>query len=114
MSTEVCGHMGPVGVSIGAGAPPAVPTATTAIAVDTGIVTHIKLIGGQIANERYEVDIHHQRVPSRIGEVVSNDAVLSAFGGCRYLAVKGVRICTERLHGISGIACLQVGGHTTP
>src|SRR6266516_3489896 len=31
------------------------------------------------------------------------------FGGCRYLAVKGVRILAERLYGIGGIACLQVG-----
>src|SRR2546423_1750853 len=42
-------------------------TATTTIAVDTGIVAHIKSIGGQIANERYEVDIHDQRVLTRIG-----------------------------------------------
>src|SRR5258708_34420773 len=95
-----------------AGVPPAVPTATAAIAVDTGIVTHIKLIGGQIANERYEVDIHDQRVPSRIGEVVSNDAILSTLRGCRYLAVKGVRIRTERLHVIGGTPCLQVGERT--
>ena len=87
-------------------------TATTAIAVDTGIVAHIKLIGGGIANERYEVDIHDQRVLTRIGQVVSYDAILSAFGGCRYLAVQGVRILAERLHGIGSIARLQIGEGT--
>ena len=97
------------GVVVSAGVSTAVPTATTAIAIDAGIVAHIKSIGGQIAYERYEVDIHDQRVPIRIGQVVSYDAILSAFGGCRYLAVKGVRILAERLHGIGGIACLQVG-----
>ena len=86
--------------------------ATTATAIDTGIVAHIKLIGGQIANERYEVDIHDQRVLIRIGQVVSYDAILSAFGGCRYLAVKGVRILAERLHGIGSIARLQIGEGT--
>ena len=58
------------------------------------------------------MDIHDQRVLIRIGQVVSNDAILSAFGGCRYLAVKGVRIRAERLHGIGSIACLQVGERT--
>src|SRR2546423_457380 len=95
-----------------AGVATPVPTAATTIAVDTGIVAHIKLIGGQIAYERYEVDIHDHRFPIRIGQVVSYDAILSAFGGCRYLAVKGVRILAERLHGIGSIARLQIGEGT--
>src|SRR5437660_4916038 len=53
-----------------------VPTATASVAIDAGIVAHVELIVGQIANKRYKLHLHYQGIPISIGQIISDDAIL--------------------------------------
>ncbi len=80
---------------------------TTAIAVDAGVVAHIELVGGQVANKWLKVYMHCHRIVVRVGQVVGSNAILTAPGGGRHTAVKCMRV--ESLHRVGGVARLQVG-----
>ena len=72
----------------GTGVATAIAGTTTAIAVDGRVIAHIELVSGEVTNQWLKMHLHDHCIASSIGQIIGNDAILTALSSCRHRTVK--------------------------